>query len=121
MKLSLPVIEERIKLHMERQKLLASNIANAETPNYKAKDINFEKALNNEVSKVAVTHENHMQGNTMNTGEVEIKKDGSWKDGNNVELNEEIAKMSVNKMLHEFYTARFSGYVKKYKMAITTR
>lgn len=32
-------------LRSERQQLLASNIANADTPDYKARDIDFQKAL----------------------------------------------------------------------------
>ncbi len=120
MGLSLQEIERRINLHIDRQQLLASNIANSETPNYKAKDINFDKALNKEVSQLAATNEKHIQ-KPLNSGEIVTKEGGEWKDGNNVELNEEIGKMSVNKILHDFYVARFSGYVKKYKMAISNR
>lgn len=34
-----------LSLRAERQQLLASNIANADTPNYKARDIDFKKVL----------------------------------------------------------------------------
>lgn len=37
--------EANLRLRAERQQLLASNIANADTPNYKARDIDFSKAL----------------------------------------------------------------------------
>ncbi len=121
MGLSLSEIEHRIKQHIDRQKLLTSNIANAETPNYKSKDIDFSKALNNEAKQIAVTHENHISSGSGQTGEIVTKKEGSWKDGNNVELNEEIGKMQENKIMHDFYVARFSGYIKKYKMAINTK
>jgi flagellar basal-body rod protein FlgB len=36
---------DALQLRAERQKLLASNIANADTPNYKARDFDFGKAL----------------------------------------------------------------------------
>jgi flagellar basal-body rod protein FlgB len=36
---------EALRLRSERQALLASNIANADTPNYKAVDFDFAKAL----------------------------------------------------------------------------
>ena len=121
MGLRLPEIEQRIKLHIDRQKLLTSNVANAETPNYKSKDIDFNKALNNEKKQLAVTHEKHITGGPGQSGEIITKDEGAWKDGNNVELNEEIAKMQENKIMHDFYVARFSGYVKKFKMVIGTR
>ncbi|OHC90606.1 MAG: flagellar basal-body rod protein FlgB, partial [Sideroxydans sp. RIFOXYD2_FULL_59_7] len=34
-----------LNLRAARQELIASNIANADTPNYKAKDIDFSSAL----------------------------------------------------------------------------
>lgn len=37
--------EANLRIRGERQQLLASNIANADTPNYKARDIDFNKAL----------------------------------------------------------------------------
>lgn len=37
--------ELNLRLRAERQQLLASNIANADTPNFKARDIDFNKAL----------------------------------------------------------------------------
>jgi len=97
------------------------NIANADTPNYKSKDINFDKALNQEVSQLAATHEKHIKGGPGQSGEIITKTDGAWKDGNNVELNEEMAKIRENNKMHDFYLARFSGYIKKFKMAIRTR
>ena len=37
--------ENALRLRAQRQQLLASNIANADTPHYKAKDIDFGKAM----------------------------------------------------------------------------
>ncbi|MGB7481985.1 MAG: flagellar basal body rod protein FlgB, partial [Burkholderiaceae bacterium] len=37
--------ETALSLRAQRQQLLASNIANADTPNYKASDIDFAQAL----------------------------------------------------------------------------
>ncbi|MCM0045341.1 MAG: flagellar basal body rod protein FlgB, partial [Burkholderiaceae bacterium] len=37
--------QNALALRAERQQVLASNIANADTPNYKARDIDFRAAL----------------------------------------------------------------------------
>lgn len=37
--------ENALRLRSQRQQLLASNIANADTPNFKAKDMNFAQAM----------------------------------------------------------------------------
>jgi len=40
-----------LSLRAQRQQILASNIANADTPNYKARDIDFSKALQGALAK----------------------------------------------------------------------
>ncbi len=44
-----------LSLRAERQQVLASNIANADTPNYKARDIDFNSALKQAMSGSAAT------------------------------------------------------------------
>lgn len=43
--------ETALSVRGQRQQLLASNIANADTPNYKARDIDFSKALQGALSR----------------------------------------------------------------------
>jgi len=43
--------ETALSLRSQRQELLASNIANADTPNYKARDIDFSNALQGALSR----------------------------------------------------------------------
>ncbi len=44
---------QALRLRAERQSALAANIANADTPNYKAADFNFSQALQTAVSQQA--------------------------------------------------------------------
>ena len=44
-----------LSLRAERQQVLASNIANADTPNYKARDVDFNSALRSVLAKGGVT------------------------------------------------------------------
>ena len=59
-----------LNLRAARQELMASNIANADTPNYKAKDIDFASALQGALTgsgqklQVAVTSPQHLAGAT---------------------------------------------------------
>ena len=43
--------ENALRLRAERQQVLASNIANADTPNFKARDFDFGQALQNAVGR----------------------------------------------------------------------
>jgi len=45
--------ENALRLRAERQQVLASNIANADTPNFKARDFDFGQALQNAVGRTA--------------------------------------------------------------------
>lgn len=60
--------ETALSLRAKRQELLASNIANADTPNYKARDIDFASALQNALKPqapapgLATTNPAHLPG-----------------------------------------------------------
>ena len=61
--------ETALSLRAQRQQLLASNIANADTPNYKAKDVDFNSALTNALSRgtpstLKTTSAAHVAGGT---------------------------------------------------------
>ena len=47
--------ETALSLRGQRQQLLASNIANADTPNFKARDIDFTKALQGAMTRASQT------------------------------------------------------------------
>lgn len=48
---SLRFHQTALSVRGQRQELLASNIANADTPNYKARDIDFSKAMSGALSR----------------------------------------------------------------------
>lgn len=54
--------EKSLSLCEVRSAMLAHNIANADTPNYKATDINFQDALNKaHAGALNITNNNHLQ------------------------------------------------------------
>jgi len=70
----LRVNETAINLRAQRQQLLASNIANADTPNYKARDIDFNSALksaldrsNPSTTEMTKSDPAHLDGNAGNS------------------------------------------------------
>ena len=64
------VLSQAMNLRTQRHQVLASNIANADTPNYKARDFSFEGAMRNAMSgnltaggvELARTSAGHMDG-----------------------------------------------------------
>ncbi|HAT30321.1 MAG TPA: flagellar basal body rod protein FlgB [Janthinobacterium sp.] len=68
--------EAALNLRSQRQQLLSSNIANADTPNFKARDVDFASALQNAVGRaagapaapaLATTSPGHLAGNSAGT------------------------------------------------------
>jgi flagellar basal-body rod protein FlgB len=94
-------IERRLDLTLRRHTVLSGNIANNETPNFRARDVNFskeiEKALGVHKDEMVKTSPLHMDV-TQLSGE-HVYLDNSMPvgaDGNNVDLDIQMGKLSSN-------------------------
>ncbi len=104
-------LEASLKFRKLRQELIASNIANAETPGYKAKKIDFEEALaraldTDEQMNMKVNDDRHFNvGNGgFNNLQPEIYEDANGivaMDGNTVDRDKEMAEMAENKIMYD--------------------
>ncbi len=90
---------EALKLRSQRQELLASNIANADTPNYKAVDFDFARALSQAAS--ARAGEQPAAPNVLYRQPTQPSLDG-----NTVEMDVERAQFADNTVRYEA-TLRF--------------
>jgi flagellar basal-body rod protein FlgB len=89
-----------------RQELLASNIANADTPHYKARDVDFKGALENAMagrasagSGMTTTSPRHMKGDSSQVGGANVKYRTEFQpnvDGNTVNMDVERAAFAEN-------------------------
>lgn len=117
-----------LSLMASRQELLASNIANADTPDYKAKDINFASALQNALSgsspklPVTQTSSSHLQGNTggsiLGTPVMYRKPIQPSADGNTVDMDVERAQFADNALRYEASVKFISDDIKEIMQAI---
>ncbi len=102
-----------------RQDMIASNIANADTPFYRPRDIRFEEALAQKSADIfalkgqelQMTHTNgaHLNGfsNTTDTRATTFFRDGHMarNDGNSVDLDVESSEMAKNSTMFNALTA----------------
>jgi flagellar basal-body rod protein FlgB len=117
-----------LSLRAARQELLASNIANADTPNYKARDVNFASALQNAMAgsstelPVALTSVAHLEGNAGGTilgAPVMYRKPVQPSaDGNTVDMDVERAQFADNALRDEASVKFVSEKFKSILMAI---
>lgn len=107
-----------------RSQLLSSNIANADTPNYKARDIDFAAALKNAHSgqlTLRRTSELHMSGRNENNGGAEIKYRIPTQpslDGNTVQADVEQAAFAENAVQYRTSLAFLDGRIRGLRYAI---
>ena len=87
------VHEQAMVLRQRRLALLGQNIANADTPHYKAKDIDFKKIMAKETNlSIKLSQSGHMSGtSSRQAGLVYRTPNNPSADGNTVELNYEQA------------------------------
>lgn len=111
-----------------RQQLLASNIANADTPNYKARDIDFRAALKGalaqrtdsvpmattQVAHIPATNGSPFEGLTGYRTELQ-----SSVDGNTVNMDVERAAFAENALHYEASVTFINGMLRSMNTAIT--
>lgn len=116
------ILEGLVQAANIRQKVISSNIANVDTPGYKAKDVKFNNLLSSE-KKLLTTNPKHVGGGNASTvsSTAKVEDNLSWEDKNNVELNVEVAKMTENALLHDTAVTILSSKIRMYKNAISVR
>jgi len=97
---------EQLNFRGERQKVISSNIANVNTPNYKTKDLIFDEELKEQkILQLKRTNPNHMYNidrkHLSNPRLVQVPKLIEQNDGNNVNLDSQISEQSKNKILFD--------------------
>lgn len=108
---TMQALQASLKFRQLRQELHAGNIANAETPGYKAKKLDFEDALaraldTDDQLKMNTSDSKHFNvgGGGFNNLQPEIYEDSNGivsPDGNNVDRDQEMAEMAENKIMYD--------------------
>ena len=111
-----------LQLRSRRNEMLASNIANAATPNYKARDISFEDEIKkfDRNSPVITSHANHIvqnSGKSINEASYREPLITSL-DGNTVELAVEQMQFAENSMRYTSTVNFLNGKINKIMSAI---
>lgn len=124
----LSVTQTALTLRAQRQELLASNIANADTPHYKAKDVDFKSALASAMSgrdqgvSLAMTAAGHLSGAGGGRLESQTKYRAEYQgavDGNTVNIDVERSAFTENSVQMEALLTFLRGQFKDIQTAIT--
>ena len=125
---SLQLNSAALRLRAERQQVLAGNIANADTPGYKAADFDFARALDDVArgmagpagQRLAASAPGHIGGAASSTSALlayRTPSQGSI-DGNSVEMDAERARFADNAVRYEASLKFLNGQIKTLLSAI---
>lgn len=119
----LDTVRISLRLRTERHHLLASNIANVDTPGYRRKDLPFEKIMESYLKPekmLKVTRSNHIPVRERKLEDL-IKKHQPPTLGtpNNVSLEEEISALIENQLLYESTLQALAKELERLKEIIT--
>jgi flagellar basal-body rod protein FlgB len=120
-------LEKSLNLRALKHEVISSNIANADTPNYKAFELVIEEELtetenNNFSNRMFRTHPMHLSGQLETDGNASLsKRDISNEitlrgDGNTVNMEKEMAELSENHLMYrataDILAKKFQGLIK---------
>ena len=116
--------QEALNLRAQRQEVLAANIANADTPGYQARDIDFASELKKVMQRgrdatsvvaLTMTSTQHIpaQALTPPTAELQYRiPDQPSLDGNTVDMDRERTQFADNSLQYQMSLSALSGQIK---------
>jgi flagellar basal-body rod protein FlgB len=121
--------EQALLLHGQRLGVLATNIANVDTPNYKARDIDFSAVLSHSEDasgaaaplSLSVTQASHISLSDGPSGGADLKYRNPYQaslDGNTVEMPVEQAAFSENNVRYQASLGFINGRIAELTLAI---
>lgn len=121
--------ETALSLRAQRQQLLASNIANADTPNFKARDFDFANALQGALSgqhspnELNKTSARHLNGTAeLGPGGVPLLYRNPAQasiDGNTVDMDVERNQFADNALRYEAVVTMITSQIRSMQTAIS--
>jgi flagellar basal-body rod protein FlgB len=118
------MLRTRMQWHQERQHVLAENVANADTPNYHARDLappNFEHALKTASLTLARTDPSHLGGASGGGSAFTEGSDPHYEvrpRGNAVSHEDEMLKLAGNQMDYDAVTSIYTHSLALIKTAL---
>lgn len=116
--------QEALNLRAQRQEILAANIANADTPGFQARDIDFSSELKKVMERgraensgvaLALTSARHIPAQTVTTPSIDLLyriPDQPSLDGNTVDMDRERTQFADNSLQYQMGLTVLGGQIK---------
>lgn len=121
--------QQSLSLRAQRQEVLSSNIANADTPNYKARDFDFKTAMQNAMegtkrlpdTSLTLTSARHIPAKAVSEGPTQMLYRLPYQpslDGNTVDMDIERVQFADNTLHYQSTMQLLSGRIRTMMAAI---
>lgn len=122
----LSMLRTKMEWHQARQKVLAENVANADTPSFRPHDLvapDFEREMQSPLTTVSLTRteSDHIAGTNSSPSPFRSTTQGGYEirpTGNAVSLEDEMMKVAANQMDYQAVTALYTRSLNLLKTAI---
>ena len=94
---TMSALRRTLSLAAAKQVVSSSNLANISTPGYKAQEVDFDQALDDQVGSLAVTDSRHLGGPASSASGVatrDAQDVAARRDGNTVQVDRELLNMT---------------------------
>ena len=122
----LGILEKGLDASSLRQKVLANNVANVDTPDFKRSDVNFEAVLGSALGEAGgtlplkTTSPQHLPGvlSSQQNAVVTDQSTSMRNDGNNVDIDREMTNVAENGLYYNSVTRAISSQLGILRMVI---
>jgi len=115
-------LEKSLDVAWLRNEVISGNVANADTPGYKRQEVQFEQFLNTEMQNSRIESGQTRLSGGGNAIVVQDHSGYSYRlDGNNVDMEREMAQMAMNTLRYNTLIQRMSGQFNKLRNIIRGR
>lgn len=116
-------IANHLRHRAARNSAIAANIANIDTPGYKAVDVTFKSALEEAGVRMDRTNPNHLNHSGLSSGGFDVVEIGGdpRRDGNDVNIDHEMVQLAQNQLEYRFLARSLARRFNKLREAITGR
>jgi flagellar basal-body rod protein FlgB len=113
-------LERSLDASSLKQNVITQNIANVDTPNYKAKEVVFQRELEKQLEayKTNSKHMDFKYGDDAALSVREVQTQSYLHNGNNVDIDREMAEMAKNQIYHQALVDRLNGKFNSMKLVI---
>lgn len=130
---TIPLLNKAMDVASERDTVIADNIANEDTPNFKRRELIFEEKLKKVLDcqtnrgKLNISNPRHIQIGGVNGWQdlqpeiIQMNDESYRNDENNVDIDVEMAKRTKNELYYDTLAQSMTQEIRLLRLAITGR